>query len=50
MADFYSVNEAKKPEGKRVYHNSECGPAREIPQSDRRSGRNGYRFCDDCQK
>jgi hypothetical protein len=50
MKDQYSVNEAKKPEKNRVYHNnSGCGPFKEIPVNERRDGRNGYRLCDDCE-
>ena len=51
MDDQYSVNEAKKLEGERVYHNnSGCGPFKEVLPEDRRKGRNGYRLCDDCQE
>jgi hypothetical protein len=46
---FYSVNEALKPVQHRVHHNNDrCGPGKEIPQRDRRSGTGGYRLCDDC--
>jgi hypothetical protein len=48
---FYSVNEAIKPAGQRVYHdNSLCAPGRDIPQNERRTGTNNYRHCDDCTK
>lgn len=47
--DFYSINETQKQPAHRVYHNnSACPPGRDIPQNERRSGRNGYRLCDDC--
>jgi hypothetical protein len=50
-ADFYSINETKKPESKRVHHdNSACPPGRDIPQNERRSGTGGYRLCEDCEK
>jgi hypothetical protein len=50
-ADFYSVNEEKKPLFDRVYHNNtSCGPGKEIPLADRRPGTNNYRLCKDCQK
>ena len=46
---FYSVNEEKKPAANRVHHNnSACPPGRDIPNSERRSGTNNYRMCDDC--
>jgi hypothetical protein len=49
VADFYSINEAKKPEANRVYHNNgACPPGRDIPQHERHAGRNGYRLCHDC--
>lgn len=48
---FYSINEEKKPASNRVHHNnSACPPGRDIPQSERRTGTNGYRLCDDCKK
>ena len=51
VTEFYSVNEAKKPEDKRVHHNnSSCGPGKEIPQHERRSGTGGYRLCKDCKE
>jgi hypothetical protein len=47
--DYYSVNEVKKPESQRVYHNNpNCRAGRDIPQSERRSGDGGYRLCKDC--
>jgi hypothetical protein len=49
VADFYSVNEVKKPTDKRVYHdNNACAPGRDIPQHERQSGKGGYRHCDVC--
>ena len=49
VAAFYSVNEAKKPTTKRVYHNnSACPPGRDIPTKERRVGTGGYRLCTDC--
>ena len=49
MADYYSINEASKPADKRVYHNNEnCRVGRDIPESERRDGKNGYRLCKDC--
>ena len=49
--NFYSVNEAKKPEGNRVHHdNSACPPGRDIPANERLDGRGGYRLCDDCKR
>lgn len=51
IVSFYSVNEVKKPEAKRVYHNDNtCPPGRDIPQNERRDGTGGYRLCEDCQK
>jgi hypothetical protein len=51
VADFYSINEAKKPANKQVYHDKDTCPAgRDIPQSERRNGKGGYRLCDDCPK
>ena len=48
---FYSINEGKKPQDKRVHHNNDaCQPGRDIPLPERRSGTGGYRFCDDCAK
>jgi len=50
VQDFYSINEVKKPAESRVYHNNgKCPPGYDIPQSERRSGTNGYRLCKDCQ-
>lgn len=49
VADFHSVNEAKKPSGNRVYHNNDaCPPGRDIPAHERRNGDGGYRLCKDC--
>ena len=48
-ANFYSINEARKPASDRVYHNnSACRLGQDIPQSERRNGTNGYRLCDHC--
>ncbi len=50
VSDFYSVNEAAKPAGNRVYHNnSTCPPGRDIPTHERKPGTNGYRLCEDCK-
>ncbi len=51
VADYYSVNEAAKPVQNRVYHNNNaCPSGRDIPQSERRPGRNGYRICEHCDR
>jgi hypothetical protein len=51
VAAFYTLNEQKKPEERRVYHNnSACGPANEIPSTDRWPGDGGYRLCNDCDR
>jgi hypothetical protein len=51
VPDFYSVNEAKKPADKRVYHNNDrCPSGRDIPKDERRPGKGGYRECDNCKK
>jgi len=51
VADYYSINEAKKPKDKQVYHdNDQCIAGRDIPQNERRPGRGGYRHCNDCDK
>lgn len=51
VADFYSVNEAKKAPANRVYHNNDtCPPGRDIPEHERRRGDGGYRLCEDCQR
>ncbi len=48
---FYSVNEASKPASARVHHNNgACPPGHDIPASERRSGTNGYRLCDNCAR
>lgn len=50
--NYYSINEAKKPADKQVYHdNNQCKAGRDIPQSERRPGKGpgqGYRHCKDC--
>jgi hypothetical protein len=51
VADYYSINEAKKPADKQVYHdNDQCIAGRDIPKSEQRPGRGGYRHCNDCDK
>jgi hypothetical protein len=51
VADFHSINEAKKPPANRVYHNNNaCPPGRDIPTHERRQGTGGYRLCHDCQE
>jgi hypothetical protein len=51
VAEFYSINEAKKPLEKRVYHdNNACAPGRDIPANERQPGKGGYRHCDDCTR
>jgi hypothetical protein len=51
VTEYYSINEAKKPADKRVYHdNDQCRAGRDIPQSERRNGKGGYRHCEDCDK
>jgi hypothetical protein len=50
VSPYYSVNEAKKPETKRVHHtDGQCKAGRDIPESERRQGTGGYRHCDDCE-
>jgi len=50
-SDFHSINEIKKPESQRVYHNnSACPPGRDIPANERRQGTGGYRLCEDCKR
>jgi len=51
VADFFSINEVKKPESKRVYHyEGTCPPGRDIKAAgDDRPGQNGYRPCEDCK-
>jgi hypothetical protein len=47
---FYSVNEEAKPADKRRWHDqSDCGPAKEVPNGDRRAGTGGYSRCEDCK-
>jgi len=46
---FYSINEPNKPAADRVYHNnSACRLGLDIPASERRSGTNNYRQCEQC--
>lgn len=48
---FHSVNEVKKPQANRVYHNNNaCPPGRDIPSWERRTGTGGYRLCQDCDR
>jgi len=50
IAEFYALNESKKPAGKQVHHNnSTCLTGRAILQDQRRSGTAGHRLCDDCR-
>ena len=49
VAQFYSVNEEKKPANQRVYHdNINCRPGQDIPPHERRPGTGGYRLCEIC--
>jgi len=51
VAEFYSVNEQKKPPANRVHHNNNaCPPGRDIPTNERRPGNGGYRLCRDCER
>jgi hypothetical protein len=51
VAEFHSINEAKKPFNERVHHNNDaCPPGRDIPRWERISGTGGYRLCDICIK
>lgn len=51
VAEFYSVNETKKPATQRVHHNNNaCPPGRDIPQNERRAGTGNYRLCEDCAR
>jgi hypothetical protein len=48
---FHSLNEAKKLEAIRVYHNnSACAPGRDIPQHEKRYGTGDYRMCQGCKR
>jgi hypothetical protein len=50
VSPYYSVNEADKPESKRVHHtDDQCLAGRDIPKHERRPGTRGYRHCQDCQ-
>lgn len=50
VSPYHSVNEAIKPETKRVYHTDDhCRAGRDIPKHERLSGTGGYRHCEDCQ-
>jgi hypothetical protein len=50
-APFHSLNEARKPPERRVFHNNgACGPGRDTPYRERISGTGGYRLCDDCHR
>jgi len=51
VPEFYSINEAAKPQQNRVHHNnSACPPGRDIPRNERRPGTGGYRLCKDCEE
>jgi hypothetical protein len=52
VPEFYSINEAKKPEATRVHHNnSACAPGRDIKAAkEDKLGTGGYRLCDVCIK
>ena len=51
VAEFYSINEARKPANLRVHHNNgACRSGQDIPNEERRTGTGGYRLCDDCEK
>jgi len=48
---FHSINEVKKPEADRVYHNNTaCAAGRDIPAWERKPGTGGYRLCKDCSR
>jgi hypothetical protein len=45
-----SINEVKKPQDKRVYHNNKnCTALDKIPQKERRPGDAKYRLCTHCK-
>jgi hypothetical protein len=47
---FNSINEAKKPTGKRRHHNNdECPSGHDIPRNERRQGTAGYTLCRHCK-
>src|SRR5260370_5796544 len=46
--EYYSAQETKKPNKKRIYHDDDkCRVSREIPQREQRYGTVGYRQCED---
>jgi hypothetical protein len=46
---FYSVNQEKKPQHQRVYHNNnKCASGYDIPQHERKKGAVG-RLCQHCR-
>jgi len=48
VPSFYSVNQAKKPADKHVYHNNDkCPSGYDIPKKERRPGTIG-RLCERC--
>ena len=48
---FCSVDQVKKPEAHRVYHdNDRCFSGRDIALHDRRAGDQGYRLCVECTR
>jgi hypothetical protein len=51
IADFYSVNELKKPEAKRRYHNNDrCGIGSKVPRAERLDRTGGCQLCEECQR
>jgi hypothetical protein len=52
MADYYSINELKKPSGERRYHSeSNCPPGSEINNKNHRNGRpSGSTLCEKCKQ
>lgn len=48
---FHSVDQARKPEDHRIYHdNDRCFSARGIFQHQRLDGDGGYRLCVECTR
>jgi hypothetical protein len=48
---FCSVDQVKKPQAHRVYHdNDRCFPGRDISLYDRCTGDKGYRLCVECTR
>ncbi len=51
IADFYSVNELKRPEAKRRYHNNDrCGIGSKVPRAERLDRTGGCQLCEECQR